>query len=533
MITIPSLDSTQDIADSDLLLVTTSEGLSYKMAGSELNKRHKVVIANSTTITGAPLKTENVVRVFFTADVTALNASTALVLNYNTVNYTVKIPKDGALANYVAFQRGTTYKYLQAYTTLELFFDGTNFVLIGNPVVWSGNDFTIFANTSVHKGDVGLGSVANTGDSATPSSGGTTKFTTGGAYTELAKKVDKTSVGAASGVAGLDASGKVPSNQLPSYVDDVLEYANKASFPATGEAGKIYVDKATGKTWRWSGSAYVELSSYAEATQSASGLMSATDKTKLDGLTKGSAAGNVPDIGTALGTTNNNIVVTDSEGKLKTSGTTIGSAAGKTAGAAAGNVPLVGTALGTTNNNIVVTDSAGKLKTSGTTIGSAAGKTAGAVAGNVPLVGTALGTTDNTIALINSVGALKPNADTDTNTIPNLKTYIKNQNILSSWESASIPVITSSTPPSTQYTAAYDGFLNVYTNVDSGRDLEIAVYVDNTLAYYISGRASYTNAGVVGFPFKKGQKIYLRLWNASSIANIKCAFYKSRDYNGR
>ena len=47
-------------------------------------------------------------------------------------------------------------------------------------------------NVSLAKGDVGLGNVANTGDSATPVSGGTTKFTTGGAYTELAKKVDKT-----------------------------------------------------------------------------------------------------------------------------------------------------------------------------------------------------------------------------------------------------------------------------------------------------------------------------------------------------
>lgn len=44
---------------------------------------------------------------------------------------------------------------------------------------------------NVSKSDVGLGSVVNTGDSATPVSGGTTKFTTGGAYTELAKKVDK------------------------------------------------------------------------------------------------------------------------------------------------------------------------------------------------------------------------------------------------------------------------------------------------------------------------------------------------------
>ena len=90
--------------------------------------------------------------------------------------------------------------------------------------------------------------------------------------------------GAANGVATLDSGGKVPASELPSYVDDVLEYASKSNFPATGESGKIYVAKDTGKTYRWSGSAYVELSSYAEATQSASGLMSASDKAKLDGI---------------------------------------------------------------------------------------------------------------------------------------------------------------------------------------------------------------------------------------------------------
>ena len=65
--------------------------------------------------------------------------------------------------------------------------------------------------------------------------------------------------GAASGVAELDSGGKVPSSQLPSYVDDVLEYASSASFPATGESGKIYVAQDTNKTYRWSGSAYVEI----------------------------------------------------------------------------------------------------------------------------------------------------------------------------------------------------------------------------------------------------------------------------------
>ncbi|MCX4289098.1 MAG: hypothetical protein OSJ46_06300 [Duncaniella sp.] len=73
-------------------------------------------------------------------------------------------------------------------------------------------------------------------------------------------QVKRTEMGKAGGVATLDSGGKVPSSQLPSYVDDVLEFDNKAAFPATGETGKIYVDKATNKTYRWGGSAYVEIS---------------------------------------------------------------------------------------------------------------------------------------------------------------------------------------------------------------------------------------------------------------------------------
>lgn len=54
--------------------------------------------------------------------------------------------------------------------------------------------------------------------------------------------------------------GKVPAAQLPSYVDDVLEYANTAAFPVVGESGKIYVAQDTNKTYRWGGSAYAEIS---------------------------------------------------------------------------------------------------------------------------------------------------------------------------------------------------------------------------------------------------------------------------------
>ena len=58
----------------------------------------------------------------------------------------------------------------------------------------------------------------------------------------------------------LDATSKIPSNYLPSFVDSVMEYLNITAFPAKGESAKIYVAKDTNKTYRWSGSTYVEIS---------------------------------------------------------------------------------------------------------------------------------------------------------------------------------------------------------------------------------------------------------------------------------
>lgn len=72
--------------------------------------------------------------------------------------------------------------------------------------------------------------------------------------------------GAVDGYAGLDGTGKVPASQLPSYVDDVLEFANFAALPGTGESGKIYVlatpytsGGVTSSQFRWSGSAYAPI----------------------------------------------------------------------------------------------------------------------------------------------------------------------------------------------------------------------------------------------------------------------------------
>lgn len=81
-------------------------------------------------------------------------------------------------------------------------------------------------------------------------------------------KIDKAAIGQADGVAGLDSQGRVPASQLPSYVDDVLEGAlrNATTFvdpqgtPYVPESGKIYIDTATNKEYRWSGSQYAVIS---------------------------------------------------------------------------------------------------------------------------------------------------------------------------------------------------------------------------------------------------------------------------------
>jgi hypothetical protein len=83
---------------------------------------------------------------------------------------------------------------------------------------------------------------------------------------QLDLKLNADLKGAVNGVAELDAGGKVPASQLPSYVDDVLEYADLAAFPVSGETGIIYVALDDNKIYRWSGSVYIEVSSGASLT---------------------------------------------------------------------------------------------------------------------------------------------------------------------------------------------------------------------------------------------------------------------------
>lgn len=86
-------------------------------------------------------------------------------------------------------------------------------------------------------------------------------ITSGAVKAGLDSKLDISLKGTSNGLAELDNEGKVPSSQLPSYVDDVLEFENRNSFPLTGESGKIYVAIDTNLSYRWGGSTYVEIAS--------------------------------------------------------------------------------------------------------------------------------------------------------------------------------------------------------------------------------------------------------------------------------
>lgn len=111
--------------------------------------------------------------------------------------------------------------------------------------------------------------------------------------TAVKGKISNSEKGVANGVATLDGTGKIPSAQLPSYVDDVVEYATVATFPATGVAGILYIDLATNKQYRWGGSAYAQISSGAvDSVAGKTGIitLATADITGLDTALSGKAS---------------------------------------------------------------------------------------------------------------------------------------------------------------------------------------------------------------------------------------------------
>ena len=109
-----------------------------------------IITASSAVMIGRTLITGNVIKVMFTAAITGSDIVTGLTLLYNNALIAVKVNKDGVLSDFTAIEVATsTYKYLQAYTCLELYYDGTYFVILGNPVVLSASTYKVYANGDI------------------------------------------------------------------------------------------------------------------------------------------------------------------------------------------------------------------------------------------------------------------------------------------------------------------------------------------------------------------------------------------------
>jgi len=152
--TINNLPNTvTELNSADTLAVWDSaNSKTAKINGSNLSNsilsNLVTISASSTTVSGLPIKRGSCVKILFTSAITGSDTSTAMAITYNGTSIPVKVGKQGSLSNFVAHEINSAYYYLQAYTTLELIYDGTQFIIVGNPVVLSSSDYTIYADGS-------------------------------------------------------------------------------------------------------------------------------------------------------------------------------------------------------------------------------------------------------------------------------------------------------------------------------------------------------------------------------------------------
>ena len=177
----------------------------------------------------------------------------------------------------MAFNKKLTFEGLQYYhSKIKTLFSNVNQSISNEVSRATAKENEIASNLSSHtsntsnphsvtKAQVGLGNVEKKSSATIRGEITKSNVTTALGYTPLNQSLK----GSASGLAELDSTGKVPSSQLPSFVDEVVEgYLSGGKFykesahttEISGESGKIYIDLSTEKTYRWSGSAFVVIS---------------------------------------------------------------------------------------------------------------------------------------------------------------------------------------------------------------------------------------------------------------------------------
>lgn len=156
--TITQLDTITPASADEVPIWDKSIGITGKASLEQMASITSLsIMAISTTMTGRPLATNTSIKVTFTADITGADTSTPLSITYNGQTYNVKVGKHGILSSVYAHELSSgVYKYIQAWTTLELVYDGTQFIIVGKPIVLSSSDYTIYADGSIGDDPIGI-----------------------------------------------------------------------------------------------------------------------------------------------------------------------------------------------------------------------------------------------------------------------------------------------------------------------------------------------------------------------------------------
>lgn len=140
----PSGATTISLTENKVVSLIANSSLEWEYAGKFCGA---TLITASATIEGPSLAVGDVAKVMFSQSLAGPDGVTGLELEYNGVDYPVKAAKGGALTSIFAHEISSgTFRYVDAYTSLDLIFDGTEFIVKGNPVVLSSNDYTIYAD---------------------------------------------------------------------------------------------------------------------------------------------------------------------------------------------------------------------------------------------------------------------------------------------------------------------------------------------------------------------------------------------------